>query len=370
VLNIFYIEFKRLRCLPGANFACFPDDPGDPREILELPRQGPHIYLEAMSALANAGVLMTMNRRTCLAAGLALAATPILRVVPAGAAGGFAVEVAPGVFVHRGQHAVFTPANQGDISNPGFVVGRDAVAVIDTGGSPIVGRALKAAVTAVTDVPIRFVINTHMHPDHVFGNVAFAAEGVTFVGHHKMERGLLARADRYLAINKELLGAAAFEGTKILPPTMKVAATETLDLGGRTLQLTAQPTAHTDNDLTVTDSATGTVFMGDLLFVEHIPTIDGSIKGWMALLDRFGQTPPARVVPGHGPAALTWADAATPLQRYLTTVATDVRALIKQGRTLAEATESAGASEKDAWQLFDEYHKRNVSAAFAELEWE
>jgi hypothetical protein len=47
-----------------------------------------------------------------------------------------------------------------------------------------------------------------------------------------------------------------------------------------------------------------------------------------------------------------------------------VRALIKQGRTLAEATESAGASEKDAWQLFDEYHKRNVSAAFAELEWE
>ncbi len=251
---------------------------------------------------------MTMNRRTCLAAGLALAATPILRVVPAGAAGGFAVEVAPGVFVHRGQHAVFNPANQGDISNPGFVVGEEAVAVIDTGGSPIVGRALKAAVTAVTDKPIRYVINTHMHPDHVFGNVAFAGEGVTFAGHLKLERGMLARADRYLAINKELLGAAAFEGTKILTPSLKVEGSKTLDLGGRMLELTAQPTAHTDNDLTVTDSATGTVFMGDLLFVEHIPTIDGSIKGWMALLDRFGQKPPGRVVPGHGPAALTWQD--------------------------------------------------------------
>jgi quinoprotein relay system zinc metallohydrolase 2 len=313
---------------------------------------------------------MQIDRRTCLAGGLPALTTPFLRVLPVGATGGFVFEVAPGVFVHRGQHAVFNPQNKGDISNPGFVVGRDAVAVIDTGGSPQVGRALRTAVTSVTDRPIRFVINTHMHPDHVFGNVAFEAEGTVFAGHHKLERGLTARAERYLAINRDLLGPEAFEGTKIIAPTLGVEGTRTLDLGGRTLELTAQPTAHTDNDLTVSDSQTGTVFMGDLLFVEHIPTIDGSIKGWLALLDRVSQAPPVRVVPGHGPQALAWADAATPLQRYLTTVATDVRAMIAQGKTLAEATESAGASEKDAWLLFEEYHKRNVSAAFAELEWE
>jgi quinoprotein relay system zinc metallohydrolase 2 len=313
---------------------------------------------------------MMIDRRTCLMMGLVTAALPVLRVVPAGAGNGFAVEVAPGVFVHRGQHAVFSPDNKGDISNPGFIVGNDAVAVIDTGGSPVVGRALKAAVTAVTDKPVRYVINTHMHPDHVFGNAVFESEGTTFAGHHKLERGLLARAERYLTINKGLLGADAFEGTKIVAPTLKIEGTQSLDLGGRSLKLTAHPTAHTDNDLTVTDSATGTVFMGDLLFVEHIPTIDGSIKGWIALLDRMSETPPVRVVPGHGPAALSWADAATPLQRYLNTVATDVRALIKQGKTLAEATETAASTEKDAWLLADEYHKRNVSAAFAELEWE
>jgi quinoprotein relay system zinc metallohydrolase 2 len=283
---------------------------------------------------------------------------------------GFVLEVAPGVFVHRGQHATFTPGNKGDISNPGFVVGTEAVAVIDTGGSPVVGRALKSAVTTVTDKPIRYVINTHMHPDHVFGNAAFESDGVTFTGHHKLERGLTARADRYLAINKELLGPAAFEGTKIIPPTLKVEGTHVLDLGGRTLELVAHPTAHTDNDLTVKDSATGTVFMGDLLFVEHIPTLDGSIRGWMALLERFGQSPPVRVVPGHGPAALAWSDASVPLQRYLSTVANDVRSMIKQGKTLTDATETAGLSEKGAWLLWDEYHKRNVSAAFAELEWE
>ena len=313
---------------------------------------------------------MMIDRRCLLAAGLAAAALPVLRVVPVAATGGFAVEVAPGVFVHRGQHAVFTPDNKGDISNPGFVVGTDAVAMIDTGGSPVVGRALRAAVTAVTDKPVRFVVNTHMHPDHVFGNAVFAGDGVVFAGHHKLERGLMARADRYLAINKELLGDAAFEGTKLIPPSLKVEGTETIDLGGRTLELTAHPTAHTDNDLTVKDSQTGTVFMGDLLFVDHIPTIDGSIKGWIALLGKFGESPPVRVVPGHGPAALGWAEAAGPLQRYLNTVAGDVRAMIKQGKTLGEATETAGLSEKDAWVLFEEYHKRNVSAAFAELEWE
>lgn len=313
---------------------------------------------------------MQIDRRRCLAAGFAAAALPVLRVLPVHATGAFVMEVAPGVFVHRGQQAVFNPENQGDISNPGFVVGRQSVAVIDTGGSPVVGRELKSAVTSVTDLPIRYVINTHMHPDHVFGNVAFEAEGTEFVGHFKLERGLQARAERYLAINRDLLGPAAFEGTKIIPPSLTVESARSLDLGGRTLELTAQPTAHTDNDLTVRDSATGTLFMGDLLFVGHIPTIDGSIKGWMALLDRFGKAPPERVVPGHGPHSLSWADAATPLQRYLLTVATDVRAMIAQGKTLAEATESAGSSEKREWLLFDEYHKRNVSAAFAELEWE
>jgi hypothetical protein len=63
-------------------------------------------------------------------------------------------------------------------------------------------------------------------------------------------------------------------------------------------------------------------------------------------------------------------EAAKPLLRYLDRLATDVRGLIKDGRTLSEATASAGLSEKDAWLLFEDYHARNVTAAFAELEWE
>lgn len=282
----------------------------------------------------------------------------------------FVAEIAPQVYAHKGQVALPAPDNEGDISNAGFIVGREAVAVVDTGGSARVGARLHAAVRSVTDLPIRYVINTHMHPDHVLGNAAFEADQPAFVGHHKLARGLVARSERYLAANRELLGEAAFEGTKIVLPTRAISAPTALDLGGREILLAPQRTAHTDNDLIVRDSQTGTVFLGDLLFSEHVPTLDGSILGWIAVLDELTREPAQRVVPGHGPASMAWPDAAKPLQHYLQVIADEVRAMIKADRTLSEATASVGLSEKRAWQLFEDYHARNVSAAFAELEWE
>ncbi len=312
-----------------------------------------------------------LSRQGFLRAALALAASPLLRYVPAEAAEGLeASEVAPGIFVHQGRYELQSPQNRGDMANASFVVGTDAVAVIDTLGSAVAGRELRSAIRAVTDKPISYVINTHMHPDHVFGNAAFKEDNPTFVGHYKLARGLGSRAERYLAINKTMLGEEAFEGIEIIVPTLAVEDSLNLDLGGRTLVLETQRTAHTDNDLTVTDTATDTLFLGDLLFSVHVPTLDGSIRGWLALVDELSQRKAARVVPGHGPHAMALPEALQPEQRYLAAIAADVRQLIKDGRTLEEAIRTAGFSERDAWKLFDQYHVRNVTAAFAELEWE
>ena len=159
-----------------------------------------------------------ISRKTFLTAGLALAATPLLRYVPAHAAAMDVTEVAPGVFVHQGRYEVQSPDNRGDISNASFVVGSEAVAVIDTSGSAALGQELRDAIRAVTNKPIKYVINTHMHPDHVLGNVAFKQDAPTFVGHYKLSRALGTRANTYITANKQMLGDAAFEGTEIVLP--------------------------------------------------------------------------------------------------------------------------------------------------------
>lgn len=319
-----------------------------------------------MSALSN-----RLTRRRLLAgAGAALAANCRVGVAVAGGIALAFKEIASGVFVSEGRHELFNAANGGHISNVSFIVGAESVAVIDTGGSAGVGRALVSAVRAVTPRPIRYVINTHMHPDHVFGNGPLRDVNPTFVGHTKLPRSLAARGERYLVVNRADLSPDAFEGTRIVAPTQLVETTTTLDLGGRKLLLTAHKTAHTDNDLSVLDETSSTLFLGDLLFADHIPTLDGSIKGWIDVLASLKALPAARVVPGHGPASMSWPDALVAQQRYLDVVLSDVRGALKQGRTLSEAALSAGQSEKPAWLLFDEFHARNVSTAFAELEWE
>ncbi len=312
-----------------------------------------------------------ITRQDFLRAALTLAAAPLLRALPARAGDAAeATEIAPGVFVHQGRYELQSPANRGDMANASFIVGSECVAVIDTLGSFVAGRELLAAIRAATGKPIRYVINTHMHPDHVFGNAAFKEEAPTFVGHYKLARGLASRAERYLAINKEMLGPEAFAGIEIILPTLKVEDKVSLDLGGRSLVLEPQRTAHTDNDLIITDSATNTLLLGDLLFSVHVPTLDGSITGWLALIEELKARNAARVVPGHGPHAMELPEAFDPEQRYLADIANDVRRLIKEGKTLEDAVKTAGFEDKDAWKLFDHYHVRNVTAAFAELEWE
>lgn len=278
-------------------------------------------------------------------------------------------EIAPGVLVHQGHTALMSRDNKGDIANIGAIVGDAAVAVVDTGGSRVEGEEFLAALQQRTSKPIRFVINTHVHPDHVFGNRAFLPTGAVFVGHKNLPRALAARGEFYRSSFREALGPLVDDVT-IVAPSLTVDGATTLDLGGREIVLQAWRTAHSDSDLTVLDKRSGTLFAGDLLFLQHVPIVDGSLLGFLSVVGKLREIEAARVVPGHGPAVAPWPQALDAQTAYLERLTRDLRAQIARGASLASAAKEAGQSEKPNWRLFDDYNPRNATAGFAELEWE
>lgn len=279
-------------------------------------------------------------------------------------------KIAKDTYVRKGVHQIFTPQNLAAIANIGFIVGETAIAVIDTGGSYCDGKRFLGAIRKISNKPIAYVINTHTHPDHTFGNQAFKAENPVFIGHKNLPRALADKGPLYLNNLKRLVGEQAMADTKIILPTKTVSDTMEIDLGNKRIILKAYQTAHTDHDLTVYDPSTKIIWTGDLLFAEHTPVIDGSLLGWQKVMDQLAKIPAKYVVPGHGGPLIEWPKALDPQRAYLQSLTKDLRTIIQKGGTMLEAQSDAGHSQKKGWLLFDQFNPRNASTGFAELEWE
>mgnify|MGYP001813306233 CR=1 FL=1 len=277
-------------------------------------------------------------------------------------------QVAPGVHVHQGMTVGFEDPGSDDIANIGFIVGEDCVLVVDTGGSYHIGRQLLAAVRSVTAHPVCYVVNTHIHPDHTLGNAAFADQGAVFIGHTRLPGALEHNRAFFLDQYGEALRTA--EGNAdLVAPTLLVEDRLDLDLGNRVVQIWAHATAHTDQDLSLLDLNTGTLWLGHL-FVERIPALDGDLRGWIELTENLQALNAERVIPGNGPLPQPWPGAGDAQLRYLRTLLGDVREILAEGGFLEDALERAGAVERNRWALFDQHHKSNVTRVYTELEWE
>ena len=224
--------------------------------------------------------------------------------VNAAAAGLQVSEVAKNTWVAQGAAALGTTANRYFISNAGFIVTDAGVVVIDALGSPAMASELLAEIRRVTQQPLRYLIVTHYHADHIYGLQVFKAAGATILAHGAARNYLNSEtAQQRLQASRKELAPWIDEKTQLMPADRWLDADETrLQLGSVEIVIRHVGPAHTAEDLVVFVPQTGVLFAGDLFFRGRVPFVgQADSRLWIKSLDRMIEFKPGLVIPGHGP---------------------------------------------------------------------
>src|SRR5579862_218259 len=249
--------------------------------------------------------------------------------------------------------------------NAGFVIGDDGVLVIDTFQDPRPAAALLAEIRKITQLPIRFVVNTHYHLDHVNGNDIFAAAGAVIMS-HKNARAWI-RTENIKMIDPPVTEEKKARVQSIALPNLVYDTSVDLYLGARRVNVRYYP-GHTAGDSVVSVPDTRVVFCGDLLWKDHIPNlIDASTPQWIQTLDALRKDyAESTWVPGHGGVA-NGADIAA-FKKYLVDLRTTVReAKGLSGQTLVQSILPGLKANYGKWGFFDDLAAANITDTAQEL---
>jgi glyoxylase-like metal-dependent hydrolase (beta-lactamase superfamily II) len=195
-----------------------------------------------------------------------------------------------------------SPANSFG-ANAGIIVGKDGIIVIDTLISAKEAQRFIRDIRAVSGKPIKYVVNTHSHLDHTFGNSEFEKLGAVIISHENCKQNLeklgeatLKNAKVYGLTDKDL------EGTVIAYPALTFSDRMEIDLGNQKVELVFHGASHTNDSIMVCLPDKNTVFAGDILFTNYHPFMaDGDIEGWVKVLDHIASMGNVTIIPGHGP---------------------------------------------------------------------
>jgi glyoxylase-like metal-dependent hydrolase (beta-lactamase superfamily II) len=228
--------------------------------------------------------------------GMARAEEPALR----------ATQVADRVWFVQGAAALGSPANRNFISNAGFIVTDDGVVVVDALGSPALAAELLAEIRRVTPQPVRYVVVTHYHADHIYGLQAFKAAGATVLAHSTGREYLTSdTAQKRLEASRQELAPWIDQATRLVAADRWLDDEQTqLRVGSYDIVIRHVGPAHTSEDLVVFVPQLGVLFSGDLFFRGRVPFVgQADSRLWIASLERLIDYQPRVVIPGHGPAS-------------------------------------------------------------------
>jgi len=251
-------------------------------------------------------------------------------------------------------------------ANAGFVVGEDGVAVIDTFEDPGAAKDLLAEIRKITPLPIRFVVNTHYHLDHVNGNDVFAAAGATILAQRNVRAWMRTENLKWWGDKIKPEVKARVESLQL--PDVVYDQGVDLYLGSRKIEVRSYP-GHTGGDSIVYVQDAGVVFCGDLFWNRHIPNlIDATTKAWIPTLDTLVGYGAGKFVPGHGEPGTALDMKA--FQQYLMDLRAEVAHAQSAGTredALVQAVLPQMQAKYDSWGYFKEFAKSNIQQTAEEL---
>ncbi len=216
-------------------------------------------------------------------------------------------------------------------ANAGIIIGRDGIAVVDTLVSAKEAKRFIKAIKSVSKKPIKYVINTHYHLDHAFGNSEFAKLGAVIIAQENNKQAMIKSAEATLKdIGQFGLTMEDMKGTAIAYPTLSYGDRITIDLGNQLIELRHALVSHTDGDTLVYLPDKKILFTGDILFTNYHPFLaEGNIESWCTELDELQAMDVEKIIPGHGP--LSGKQDLTTMKQYLLQFDQQAKAIAAQG---------------------------------------
>jgi|JI10StandDraft_1071094.scaffolds.fasta_scaffold203779_3 glyoxylase-like metal-dependent hydrolase (beta-lactamase superfamily II) len=282
-----------------------------------------------------------------------------------------AVAVADDVWFVQGESALGSSANRNFISNAAFVVTPAGVLVIDALGSPVLAEELIAQIRRVTPLPIRYVVVTHFHADHIYGLQVFKAAGARIVAHGAGREYLLSDPARLrLEASRQEMAPWVDENTRLVEADQWLGGGDTvLDLGGRKFHVRHVGPAHTPEDLVVFDPQSGVLFAGDLVFRGRVPFVgQADSRRWIESLTRALEFQPRLLVPGHGPVSTQAHEDLTLTRDYLSYLRQTMGEAARNMEPFDEAYARTDWSRFEALPLFRVANRMNAYNTYLLME--
>ena len=282
-----------------------------------------------------------------------------------------ATRVAKNVWFVQGEAALGSAANRNFISNAGFVVTDAGVVVVDALGSPTLAFELIAEIRRVTPQPIRYVIVTHFHADHIYGLQAFKAIGAKIIAHPAGRAYLNSEtAQRRLEASRQDLFPWIDERTQLVGADRWLDESDhTLVLGGQQIRILHVGPAHTPEDLVVLVQKSGVLFAGDLVFRGRIPFVgQADSRKWIESLTAMLGMNLRLLVPGHGPVSTTPREDIALTRDYLVHLRTSMGEAARNLEPFEEAYAKADWSKYERLPLFRAANRMNAYNTYLLME--